>query len=55
MKKLWGTTVLVFLFAVLAGEAADNMKAFPPPEKGDGPILSWNFLNRRTNRLLKWN
>lgn len=34
MKKLWATTVLVFLFAVPAGQAADNMKAFPPPEKG---------------------
>jgi ecotin len=33
MKKLWATTVLVFLFAVPAGQAADNMKAFPPPEK----------------------
>ena len=34
MKRVWATTVLVFLFAVPAGQAADNMKAFPPPEKG---------------------
>ena len=34
MKRLWTTAVLVILFAVPAGQAADNMKAFPPPEKG---------------------
>ena len=34
MKKAWATTVLFFLIAVPAGQAADNMKAFPPPENG---------------------
>ncbi len=34
MKKAWATTVLLYLFAVPAGQAADNMKAFPPAEKG---------------------
>ena len=34
MIKAWVTTVLLFLFAVPAGQAADNMKAFPPAEKG---------------------
>ncbi len=34
MKRVWVTTVLMFLFAVPAGQAADNMKAFPPPEMG---------------------
>jgi ecotin len=28
------TTVLAFLFAVSAAQAADNMKAFPPAEEG---------------------
>lgn len=32
--KTWATTVLLFLFAVPAGQAADNMKAFPPAEIG---------------------
>jgi ecotin len=34
MKKAWATTVLLFLFAVPAGQATDNMKAFPPAEEG---------------------
>jgi ecotin len=34
MRKAWVTTVLLFLFAVPAGKAADNLKAFPPAEKG---------------------
>jgi ecotin len=34
MKKTWATTVLLFLFAVPAGQATDNMKAFPPAEEG---------------------
>ena len=34
MKKAWATTVLLFLFAVPAGQAADNLKAFPPAEEG---------------------
>jgi ecotin len=34
MIKLWAATVLLFLFAVPAGQAADNMKAFPPAEEG---------------------
>jgi ecotin len=34
MIKVWVTTVLLFLLAVPAGQAADNMKAFPPAEKG---------------------
>jgi len=34
MKKVWAIIVLVFLLAVPAGQAADNMKAFPPPENG---------------------
>jgi ecotin len=34
MIKAWATTVLLFLLAVPAGQAADNMKAFPPAEKG---------------------
>ena len=32
--KAWATTVLFFLLAVPAGQAADNMKAFPPAEEG---------------------
>jgi ecotin len=34
MAKAWVTTVLMFLFSVPAGQAADNMKAFPPAEEG---------------------
>lgn len=34
MIKLWAATVLLFLFAVPAGQAADDMKAFPPAEEG---------------------
>ena len=34
MKKAWPTIVLLFLFAVPAGQAADNIKAFPPAEEG---------------------
>jgi len=34
MKKAWAIAVLLFLFAVPAGQAADNMKAFPPAEEG---------------------
>ena len=34
MKKAWATTVFLFLFAVPAGQAADNLKAFPPAEEG---------------------
>lgn len=34
MLKAWTTTVLLFLFAVPAVQAADNMKAFPPAEEG---------------------
>jgi len=34
MIKIWATTILLFLFAVPAGQAADNMKAFPPAEDG---------------------
>ena len=34
MIKAWVTTVLLVLFAVPAGQAADNMKAFPPAEEG---------------------
>jgi ecotin len=34
MMKAWATTVLLILFAVPAGQAADNMKAFPPAEEG---------------------
>ncbi len=34
MKRIWAITVLLFLFAVPAGQAADNLKAFPPPEEG---------------------
>ncbi len=34
MIKAWATTVLLILFAVPAGQAADNMKAFPPAEDG---------------------
>ena len=30
----WATTVLLILSAVLADQAADNMKAFPPAEEG---------------------
>jgi len=32
--KAWVVTALVFLFAVPPGEAADNLKAFPPAEEG---------------------
>ena len=34
MKRAWATTVLLFLFAVPAGQAADNLKAFPSAEEG---------------------
>jgi ecotin len=34
MKKVCSVTGLWFLFAVLSAQAADNMKAFPPAEKG---------------------
>jgi ecotin len=34
MIKAAVTTVWLFLFAVPAGQAADNMQAFPPAEKG---------------------
>jgi ecotin len=34
MTKTWATPILLFLFAVPAGQAADNMKAFPPAEEG---------------------
>ena len=34
MKKAWATTVLLFLFAVPAGQTADNLNAFPPAEEG---------------------
>jgi len=32
--KAWATAVLLFLFAVPAGQAADNLEAFPPAEEG---------------------
>ena len=34
MRKLLSSTALVFFFAALTVHAGDNMKAFPPPEKG---------------------
>ena len=34
MKRAWATTVMLFLMAVPAGQAADNLKAFPPAEEG---------------------
>jgi len=34
MTKAWATPVLLFLFAVPAGQAADNLKAFSPAEEG---------------------
>jgi ecotin len=34
MRKAWVITVLLFLFAVPASQTADNVKAFPPAEKG---------------------
>ena len=34
MIKAAAITVLLFLFAVPAGQAADNMQAFPPAEEG---------------------
>jgi ecotin len=34
MMKGWIITFLLFLFAVPVSQAADNMKAFPPAEKG---------------------
>jgi ecotin len=34
MIRAWVTTVLLVLFAVTVGQAADNMKAFPPAEEG---------------------
>lgn len=34
MIKAWVTTVLLFLFAVPAGQTADNLKAFPAAEEG---------------------
>ena len=32
--KIWATTVLLFLFAMPAGQAADNMTAFAAAEEG---------------------
>jgi hypothetical protein len=32
--KAWVTSVLLVLFAVPLGQAADNVKAFPSAEKG---------------------
>ena len=34
MKKVCSITVLSFFFAMISVQAADNMKAFPPAEKG---------------------
>ena len=34
MIKVWATAFLLFLFAVSAVQASDNMKAFPPAEEG---------------------
>jgi ecotin len=34
MRTLLSITALVLIFAVLTVHAGDNMKAFPPPEKG---------------------
>jgi ecotin len=34
MKRAWATPVLLFLLAVPAGQAADNLKVFPPAEEG---------------------
>ena len=34
LRRLLSITSLVSIFAVLTVHAADNMKAFPPPEKG---------------------
>ena len=34
MKKVCSITVLSFFFAMISAQAADNMKAFPPAEKG---------------------
>jgi ecotin len=34
MKKVCSMTVLSFFFAMISVQAADNMKAFPPAEKG---------------------
>jgi len=34
MRRRISITALVFIFAALTAHAADNMKAFPPPEKG---------------------
>lgn len=34
MKKVCSIIILSFLIAILSAQAADNMKAFPPAEKG---------------------
>src|SRR5512139_2170634 len=34
MKKAWAATLLLFLIAVPAGKAAEDLKAFPPAEEG---------------------
>ena len=34
MKKIWSIAVLLFFIAIISAQAADNMKAFPPAEKG---------------------
>ena len=34
MKSLFSATLLMLLFAVPPGQAADNMKAFPPAGAG---------------------
>jgi len=34
MKKIWSIAVLLFFIAIISAQAADNMKAFPAPEKG---------------------
>ena|SRR5208283_1276521 len=34
MIKVWAAAVLLFLFAIPAGQEADNMEAFPPAMEG---------------------
>jgi ecotin len=34
MRKFYSISILWILCSIVSAQAADNMKAFPPPEKG---------------------
>lgn len=52
--KTWATAILLFLFAVPAGHAADSMQAFPPAGEGIARFIALGgapYLIRYNNRL----